>query len=221
MKLSALLLATALPMLPAAQAAESVNLAEIGTTCLSTQLDGCKVFTAGFLNVANFSDDDGAPLIAWQTQFGSTDDNGVIGGFILFEHTSEGWSVLDSGFDGFFESPSLNDDGLLHIAGYSQGTGAFNTDRLYQRGDGGWQPIDMGQWFEAVQPMLPAGLAIWKGVDYDFRYVFAGYTASTPLWRDDDGNCCATGGSAVITLSIVDNALVAESVAYTPPAKSK
>lgn len=222
MKRSALFLAATLPLLVAAShAAESVDLGDIATTCLESPLDNCTVHTAGFLNVADFGEVDGSPFIAWQTQFGYTDLDGVIGGFVLFEHTPEGWSVLSTGFDGFFEPPSLNDDNLLHIAGYGQGTGAFNADRLFQRGDAGWQAIEMDQWLTDVVPMLPAGLGIWKGVDYDFSNPYAGYVANTGLWRDDDANCCATGGSAVITLSIRDNALAVEGARYTPPAKSK
>lgn len=55
-------------------AAESVDLRDIGTSCLQTRLDECKVYSAGYLNVADFSDNDGTPFLAWQTQLGSPPD---------------------------------------------------------------------------------------------------------------------------------------------------
>lgn len=212
--------------LPASVSA--VELDDIGTTCLESPLDGCKVITAGYFNTAGHTDDDGRPFVAWQTQTGSTDTDGYIGGFVLLEHDGTEWTVFDSGFDGYFELPYLNVDGLLHVPGYSQGTGAFNTDRLYQWGDlgaavmrEGWIRIEMDSWFEQAEPMLPAGLEIWKGVEYDFSDPWSGLVARTSLWRFDDGNCCPSGGSAEITLEIRDNRLVATKVAYTPPGKTK
>jgi hypothetical protein len=206
----------------------AAELDDIGNTCLETALDGCKVYTSGYLNVADFGEGDGKPFIAWQTQLGSTAEDGVIGGFVLFHHDGDGWSLLDSGFDGFFDVPRLNQDGLLHVPGYSQGTGAFNTDRLYQWGDTGaavyrqdWTKIEMDQWLGEVSPMLPDGLEIWKGVQYDFASPWSGLVARTSLWRAEDGNCCPSGGSAVITLEIQDNRLVATSVDYQPPTKTK
>ena len=206
----------------------AAELDDIGTTCLETSLDGCKVYSGGYFNVADFGDEGGKPLIAWQTQLGSTAMDGVIGGFVLFQHGDDGWSLLDSGFDGFFEVPRLNQDGLLHVPGYSQGTGAFNTDRLYRWGDlgraaysEGWASIDMDTWLGEIGPMLPAGLEIWKGVEYDFAHHWSGLVARTALWRADDGNCCPTGGSALITLEIQNGRLVATGVAHTPPAKTK
>lgn len=223
------LLGMAMPLLPAdLRAADTVDLTSIGTTCIDTSLNDCKVITSGYLNVSDFGDNDGQPYLAWQTQRGFTDTDGVIGGFVLFQHDADGWSTLDTGFDGFFELPRLNPDGLLHIPGYSQGTGAFNTDRLYQWGDlgaavhrEGWQAIGMNQWLGEIAPMLPQGLEIWKGVEYDFSSPWSGLVARTSLWRADDGNCCPSGGSAVITLEIKDRQLVATKLDYQPPAKTK
>lgn len=208
-------------LLPAkAGAAEAIALDAIGTTCLMTELDECKVLTAGYLNIAEFGDDDGTPLLAWQTQLGTTVGDGIIGGFVLFQHNDQGWSKLDAGFDGFFQPPSLNNDRLLHVAGYSQGTGAYNTDRLYRwTDDGSFAAIDMTNWLTNIA--LPGHLGIWKGVAYDFANPWAGYVARTALWHDSDGNCCPSGGSAVISLEIENNALVATGQTITPPAKTK
>lgn len=199
-----------------APATAQVSLKSIGDTCLETELDACKVLTAGYFNRADYSDADGEPLIAWQTQAG-TGEYGTIGGFVLFRHDGDGWAVLDSGFDGYFQLPSLNEENLLHMPGYSQGTGVFNTDRLFRLEEDGttWTPIDMGTWLDGVQ--LPKDLEIWKGVDFDFSNPWSGYLARTSLWRPDDGNCCPSGGTAVITLEIEGDKLVGKEVEYTPP----
>ncbi len=206
-----------LAAMPGLQAQESLDLSAIGTTCLATELDDCHVRTAGYFNRSDFGDEDGAPLIAWQTQIGTSEMDGYIGGFVLLRHDGEGWSVFDSGFDGFFEAPRLNPENVLHIPGYSQGTGAFNMDRLYRLEEDGttWTPIDMNNWLEGVQ--LPDDLEIWKGVAFDFSNPWSGYFAISGLWAPDDGNCCPSGGEARIKLDIVDDKVVGSDVIHTPP----
>jgi hypothetical protein len=195
-----------------------VSLKSIGDTCLETELESCKVLTAGFFNRTGSAEDEGAPLIAWQTHIG-TGEYGYIGGFVLYRHDGTGWQVLDKGDDGFFQVPTLNDDNILHMPGYAQGTGVFNTDRLYRLEQDGttWTSIDMGNWLDGVE--LPENREIWKGVDFDFTNSWAGYVARTSLWQPDDGNCCPSGGSAVISLEIVGDAVVGKEAEYTPPAE--
>lgn len=208
-----------------AAAAGPVALDDFGVTCVDTSLSDCKVLSAGYLNVDDMNDEarTGSPLLAWQTQAGVSVEAGTVGGVVLFQHADDGWTTFGSGFEAYrYELPTLNEEGVLHVAGYSSGTGSFNADLLFQpTDDGGWQQIDMDTWLGNVSDMLPAGLEIWKGVRYDFAAAWSGYTASTSLWSEDDANCCPTGGSAVITLEIVDNALVATKVDYTPPEKAK
>jgi len=195
-----------------------------GAQCLETELHDCRVLSAGVIN-----SDEGAaePLLAWQTQAGFTPEAGVLGGFVLFTHESGAWRPFDAGFDGYrFSPPQLNEMGLLHIAGYTGGTGAYNADRLYQWGDlghavyrEGWRRIDMEAWLDTLGAFLPAGLEVWKGVQYSIDRWSDGVVARTPLWRPDDANCCATGGSALITFTIADDRLVIARVTYIPPEK--
>jgi len=203
-----------LPRPGAAQQRETLQ--GLDFDCLQTMLRNCRVLTAGYINGAA-GEDEGAPMLAWQTQSGFTHETGVASGFVLFRFGADGWELLDAGFDGAgFQLPVLNEAGLLHIPGYGGGTGAHNVDRLYEL-DGTWRRVDLDAWRSAIDPLLPPGLEIWKGVDYDFENPWSGLVARTPLWRADDGNCCPSGGSAVIGFDIVDRALVITGVAYTPP----
>lgn len=126
----------AVPGSTLAEAAEPhMPIEGIGSACLQTVLHNCKVLTAGYIN-ADEGDRDGAPMLAWQTYTGFTPEDGVIGGFVLFHYVSGRWGLIDAGFDGWrFSPPRLSESGLLHIAGYTGGTGAYNADRLYQWGD--------------------------------------------------------------------------------------
>lgn len=214
--------------LPRNAFAAGLDLTQFDQTCLETQLKNCKVLTSGRLN-SGWGDAEGEPLFAWQTQSGFTDADGVLGGFVLFHYTDGAWSLFDSGFDGYrFEPPRLAaEETLLHIAGVTAGTGAYNADRLYVFGDTGaaayredWTRIDIESWRDNITPLLPEGLEIWKGVDFDFDDWFYGaLNARTPLWRADDGNCCPSGGWATIHFEIEDNSLVPVSVDYLPPSE--
>lgn len=219
MKLAAFAALVALSAAPhGAWASGPVALDGIGSACLETPLRGCRVLTAGFLN-ADGGPDDGESFIAWQTQMGFTYEDGVTGGFVLFVHGAQGWRVLDSGIEGEYHMPVLAEGELLHIPGYTGGTGAGNLDRLHARdpASGNWRTIGMHAWLGTVGELLPDGLEIWKGVDYDLRRPWMGLFAHTPLWRAGDANCCPTGGEAVITLEIEDDRLVATGVRYLPP----
>ncbi len=212
--------------LPADAFAEPVNIDELDKTCILTQLKNCKVLTSGYLN-SDAGDTDGEPLFAWQTQSGYTDIEGILGGFVLFQYEDEGWTLFDSGFDAYrFEPPRLAaEQTILHVPGYTGGTGAYNTDRLYVWGDTGaavykqdWARIDTESWRDNIAPKLPKDTEIWKGVDFNFSDFFYGeLSAQTPLWRPDDGNCCPSGGWAIIRFEIENKSLVVTSVDLLPP----
>ena len=200
-----------------ALAEKPVDVRKINTVCLETILRNCKVLTAGFIN-RDDGGDTGAPMLAWQTQTGFTPEDGVLGGFVLLQNEAGRWKRLDSAFDGWrFLPPRLNEDSLLHIAGYTGGTGAYNADRLYRWDDTAWRAIDMKSWRATIARHLPNGLQIWKGVQYDFRDPWSGLVARTALWRGDDANCCPTGGDGEITFAIRDDRLVVTELRYTAP----
>lgn len=206
--------------------AADVDISVLDTDCIATDLKTCTILSSGRLN-KDWGDDTGAPMLAWQTQTGFTDADGIMGGFVLLAFAEGHWSVLDSGFDGArFGTPHLGmDDTLLHIPGVSGGTGGYNLDRLYrlaEAGDAGnWQRIDIETWREGIATHLPEGLEIWKGVDFDFAdWFYDALSARTPLWRVDDANCCPTGGWATIHFDIDAEArLVVTDMTFTPSAE--
>ena len=60
-----------------------------------------------------------------------------------------------------------------------------------------WRDVDTTSWLATLQQRLPNGLGAWKGIFPDYKAM----TATTPLWRESDGNCCPTSGKeAVIAL---------------------
>ena len=200
-------------------AAELVALDDFGTTCLpDAWLDDCIVDSAGYLNATG-----DAPHIAFQLQTGSAPGGGAANGIVLLQAVADGWTELASQNDGaFYSTPRLSDGPLLHVPGYQYGTAGNNADLLFQwnAGDATWHAIDLTQWQDGIVEKLPKGLAIWKGVAYDFADPWLGLFARTSLWQESDANCCATGGSAEIAFTIVDDVLVAGDVTFTPPPKT-
>ena len=98
---------------------------------------------------------------------------------------------------------------LLHLPGWEEGTGNFNRERLFVWRNDHWRDIDTTAWLATLQQQLPKGLGAWKGIFPDYTTM----SATTPLWRASDGNCCPTSGKeAVITLSLSGDRIAFESV---------
>ena len=177
-------------------------------SCMGSALKGCSSRAAGWL-----SSPDGDRLF-WQLQDGFTDENGITGGFMLLSIGGAGpvrpgaWA-----FEGYrYEAPTLlMVEGKMYVAvpGRMQGTGNGNADALFR-----WQPdaarplvqIDNWSWREQLAEQLPTGLEVWKGVDY--RYADSEIRAWTKLWQPNDGNCCPSGGEAMLSFEIRDDVLV-------------
>ena len=182
------------------------------TACVGEALKGCSSRAAGWLTSS-----DGDRLF-WQLQDGFTDENGITGGIMLLSAGGMGpvrpvaWA-----FEGYrYEAPTLlMIEGRMYLAasGRMQGTGNGNADVIFR-----WTPdaarpltqVDNWSWRDSLAGRLPPGLEVWKGVD--FRYSDDGAWAWTPLWREGDGNCCASGGHAGLSFRIEDDVLVLDSV---------
>jgi hypothetical protein len=169
----------------------------IGEKCLAKWLSmNCAVPMAGILR-----DRDGTRIL-WQLQSGASEEDGTGMGAMLWDASSPnppqliGWS-----FEGvYMEVPRYQAErGLLWVPGSMVGTGSHNADILFQRQGGKWVEIDLGSWQADLAKRLPKGLGVWHGVDYDLTSL----AAQTELWRDEDANCCATGGRANLEFEIV------------------
>jgi len=189
-----------------------LSLGALPNSCVGEALKGCSSSAGGWL-----TSPDGQTLY-WQLQEGVTEETGITGGFVLL--------VADPGatlhpvawaYEGYrYEAPVLlAREGVLYVAvvGRMQGTGNGNADVIFR-----WTPeadapliqVDNWSWHETLTAQLPEGLEVWKGLD--FRYGDEGAWAWTPLWREGDGNCCASGGSAGLTFVIRDDVLVLDHV---------
>jgi uncharacterized protein len=93
---------------------------------------------------------------------------------------------------------------LLNVPGMMAGTGAFNAGSLYLMDGEKMSEIDIESWLFDLGKRLPKGWGAWKGIFPDY----AKLTATTPLWKSGDGNCCATAGRATLRLGIKNGRLV-------------
>ncbi|MET3924277.1 hypothetical protein [Devosia sp. 2618] len=201
--------------LPKDAMAEDDLFAGFGATCIGEVLDDCHVISAGYLNK-----DDGGFDIAFQTQGGSTEYDGSIGNIVLYHYDDGAWVKLAEAHEAYrYSVPEITYSGLLHVEGYSNGTASLNADLLFNTGESetGWYPVNIDSWQGTIGDRLPKGLGIWKGVKYNFNDWEYGIVADTLLWKDDDANCCATGGSAKVVFEIVDQVLTVKDVIYVPP----
>ncbi len=185
--------------------------------CIGSALKGCSSRAGGWL-----SSSDGDRLF-WQLQDGFTDENGITGGFMLLSGGSMGpvrpraWA-----FEGYrYEAPTLlMVEGRMYVAvpGRMQGTGNGNADALFRWAPDAAQPlvqIDNWSWREQLTEQLPTGLEVWKGVDY--RYADSEIWAWTKLWQPNDGNCCPSGGEAMLSFEIRGDVLVLSGVTVREP----
>lgn len=104
---------------------------------------------------------------------------------------------------------------LLVVPAIGGGTGRFNAELIFRPAAGGWRDLDIDAWRKPFNKQLPAGVGVWKGVEYDWKTL----TLTTALWKDTDANCCPTGGmaDAVLTVQGDDLALKSMKVDRTPP----
>lgn len=175
--------------------------AAIGDICLSAWLKmGCTVPRSGILRGK-----DGTRIV-WQLQSGSSEEDGIGMGVMLWDATRAGaprpigWT-----FEGVWMDAPVYDSErqLLWVKGSMAGTGDGNADILYQKRAGKWVEIDLGSWQADLAKRLPKGLGAWHGVDYDLTSL----AAETELWKDSDANCCASGGRANLDFEIEGDTL--------------
>jgi hypothetical protein len=145
----------------------------------------------------------------------TTEGGGSMGGRVLIFERLDGGRLrilfVPENIGGPFDDPELigtSAGALLHFPGFDTGTGNFNRERLYIWRKSEWRLADTTSWLDALAKRLPKGLRALKGVYPDYRTM----KASTPLWRDSDGNASPTGGRAIIRLGWRGDKIVLQSV---------
>lgn len=169
--------------------------------CIGTALNGCAAPSSGYVTAPS------GQRLAWQIQQGSTDYAGVSAGVILFAIDGSRLRPIGWSFEaGSFQPPTMFQNGeALYVAakGTQVGTGSANADLLFRLDGDHWTEIEIEGWKTALAEALPDGLGVWKGVDYDWP----DFLATSSLWRDEDANCCPTGGEVLMNLAVQGTSL--------------
>lgn len=186
-----------------------------GTTCVGEALKGCSAFMGGWLA------SDGH-VLHWQLQSGFTDEDGGANGVVFLTGPSARLHPVAWGFDAArFDAPVLFGDGdqtYVAVPGIHGGSGAGNADLVFRwtpGADGELVQVDTWSWMDQLQTQLPVGLS-GRSVRMDYHEMFA----TTPLWREADGACCATGGTALLSYEIRDDVLTLTEVRVQRPGQA-
>lgn len=159
----------------------------------------------------------GAPTLRYQLLGFTEDQMRASGAVVVFAAQADGMLtplIVDYGDTGHYGKPRVfaaAGGTLLFIPGHMEGTGDFSLDELFVQVAGAWRDVDVDTWQTVLAHRLPRGLAVWKGIYPDYQKM----TASTPLWRTTDGNCCPTGGRADVTLRLVGTVLTIDTLKVT------
>ncbi|MFN4288230.1 MAG: hypothetical protein ACK4E3_07030 [Brevundimonas sp.] len=152
-----------------------------------------------------------------QHQGGFSEHDGVGAAFVVLAQRDAGLAPIAWGAGAAsYEPPvsfSIGNQPYIAVPGRHGGTGAFNADHLWAVMPGyDLRDIDIWSWQARAAEHLPAGLEIWKGVEFDWP----GLSARTSLWRESDANCCPTGGEAHLLFAIDDDTLLLREVRVLP-----
>ena len=178
--------------------------------CVDVVLKGCSVQSAGFLGMG----DEGR--IWWQIQDGFTDEDGVGGGVVVFEEIAGGqlkpilWTFEGSRYENPYLEPQDDGGWLLIAPGISRGTGSGDMTVMMTHRADGWHAVDM-DWQSRAGDKL-GGFE----TRHQPRWLFPQLAAWSPLWREDDANCCGTAGWAAMEFGIVDDRLTLTEAEITP-----
>lgn len=187
----------------------------LGRDCVATGLKGCSSPMGGYLALPEGG-------LQWQLQEGFTDENGISGGIVFIGDAGAArmgptapiaWSFDAARFDApvLLTGPEFGGGVYIAVPGIHAGSGSGNADVLFR-----WDApdrrrltqIDTWSWRDDLAERLPAGLEVWQGVRFDWPNMMA----FTPLWQDGDGNCCGTGGTAILSFGIEGDRLVLSNI---------
>ncbi len=89
---------------------------------------------------------------------------------------------------------------FMHIPIRLDGTGNGNESEYYiwDNKSTAWKKVNTRSWVSELAKRVPAGLSINKGIWPDMEAL----TAKAELYKEKDANCCPTGGTAVVKLTL-------------------
>jgi hypothetical protein len=192
------------------------SLSDLAASCIDTGFDGCAVQRTGTLVLPDET------VLHFQAQSGSTEDTGVSEAIVVLQSEGERlrpvlWlfgplGVLDPEVHVSHDetgTPMAN-GAYVALPAYGQGTGHHWMGTLFRWNGADAPPteIDAQSWLDDLALALPPGLGVWKGPGFQWEYL----TAQSPLWQDNDGNCCPTGGDVGIDLKVEGDRLVLANV---------
>lgn len=179
--------------------------------CIGTALTGCTAPAAGYVTAPT------GERLGWQIQEGQDEYGGRRAGVILFSVDGDALTPVGWSFEAaMFEAPFMFEhegSAFVAVRGWEDGTASQNADVLYRLDGDRWTEIELESWKTALYDELPEGLGVWKGVNYRWEAM----EARSPLWRDEDANCCATGGRAVMALRVEGAAVRLADLTVLPP----
>jgi uncharacterized protein len=182
----------------------------LGETCmvLPNQPYDCRVEESGTVEAG----------LSYQLQAYYDGDVRAVGAVVVVAPADSGkfrpvvWDADDSAHYAAPRIIARPDGKLLELRGSLEGTGDLNASSLYREADGRWREIDASSWLDEMSRRLPKGRSVVKGVYPNWEKM----TADTPIWRDRDGNCCPSGGSAHVTLALQDDRIVLTGLRVSP-----
>lgn len=186
--------------------------ADLARVCVKTLLQNCEIYHSGSMTLA-----DGSTL--WfQQQSGHTDEDGMGTAMVVMQAEGERlkpifWLAGPIGvmpLETYRSEDTENAPIYVAVPAYGQGTGNQWVGSMFHWNGPNAAPteIDAQSWLIALDGALPEGLGVRKGPEFHWGWL----AAESPLWQDDDANCCATGGRVFIDLQVEGDALKATMV---------
>lgn len=124
-----------------------------------------------------------------------------------------------SGFSGVLGAPmpyfkNIQEHRVLIYRAQIRGTGNFYIEYyfLFDPESRLPTPLDFQPIETTLAEILPKDHAVWKGGGFDIETL----TYKSSVWKKGDGNCCPTGGSVSMKLTIRDLSLVVVDAEHTP-----
>jgi hypothetical protein len=101
---------------------------------------------------------------------------------------------------------------IMHVPIRLDGTGNGNESEYYiwNEKTREWRLLDSNSWIEDLQRRIPSGLSINTGIWPDVQTM----TAEAYLYREGDANCCPSGGTAIVQLTLTAGRFSIKSVEF-------